>query len=155
MENLEKGFYNGKNDHTALWTTLQRLMPQWKDKEYTDFPRGRVLFDAMEEVFLVYSSQVIRSQRSSSAGASEKSSRPARTAFIRRATSNGGRPCARSCSKEIPCSFSASGSQTGFISQCSGGLTRWLSDWIPPLDVSMKAQPISMGKPPMQDASQS
>ena len=59
MENLEKGFYNGKNDHTALWTTLQRLMPQWKDKEYTDFPRGRVLFDAMEEVFLVYSSQVI------------------------------------------------------------------------------------------------
>ena len=35
---------------------LQRLLPQWKGKEYTDFPRGRVLFDSMEEVFLVYSS---------------------------------------------------------------------------------------------------
>jgi hypothetical protein len=35
------------------------------------------------------------------------------------------------------------------------GLTRWLSDWISPMDVLMKAQPISMGKPPMQDASQS
>ena len=30
-----------------------------KGVEYTDFPRGRVLFDAMEEVFLVYSSQAI------------------------------------------------------------------------------------------------
>ena len=56
---IHGGFYNGNNDHAALWTTLQRLVPQWKDKEYTDFPRGRVLFDAMEEVFLVYSSQAI------------------------------------------------------------------------------------------------
>jgi hypothetical protein len=53
------GFYSGKNDHAALWTTLQRLLPQWKGVEYTDYPRGRVLFDAMEEVFLVYSSQAI------------------------------------------------------------------------------------------------
>ena len=45
------------------------------------------------------SSKMIRSQRSSSAGASEKSSRPARTSFIRRATSNGGCPCTWSCSK--------------------------------------------------------
>jgi hypothetical protein len=42
-----------------LWTTLQRLMPQWKGKECTDFPRGRVLFDSMEEVFLVFSSRGI------------------------------------------------------------------------------------------------
>ena len=56
---IHGGFYNGKNDHAALWTMLQRLMPQWKGNEYTDFPRGRVLFDAMEEVFLVYSSQAI------------------------------------------------------------------------------------------------
>ena len=27
-----------------------------KGVEYTDYPRGRVLFDTMEEVFLVYSS---------------------------------------------------------------------------------------------------
>jgi hypothetical protein len=69
--------------------------------------------------------------------AMENSSRPVRTSFIRRATSNGGRPCARSCSKEIPCSFSASGSHTGCISQCKEGLTRWLSDWISPVDVSI------------------
>jgi len=25
---LDGGFYNGKNDHAALWTTLQRLLPQ-------------------------------------------------------------------------------------------------------------------------------
>ena len=56
---IHGGFYNGKNDHAALWTTLQRLMPQWKGLEYTDYPRGRVLFDSMEEVFLVYSSQAI------------------------------------------------------------------------------------------------
>jgi hypothetical protein len=53
------GFYSGKNDHATFWTTLQRLLPQWQGKEYTDFPRGRVLFDSMEEVFLVYSSQAI------------------------------------------------------------------------------------------------
>ena len=34
-------------------------MPQWKGKEYTDFPRGRVIYDSMEAVFLVYSSQAI------------------------------------------------------------------------------------------------
>ena len=28
---IHGGFYNGKNDHAALWTTLQRLLPQWKD----------------------------------------------------------------------------------------------------------------------------
>ena len=56
---IHGGFYNGKNDHATFWTTLQRLLPQWKDKEYTDFPRGRVLFHSTEEVFLVYSSQAI------------------------------------------------------------------------------------------------
>jgi hypothetical protein len=53
------GFYGGKSGHAALWTTLQRLVPQWQGKEYTDFPRGRVLFDSMEEVFLVYSSRLL------------------------------------------------------------------------------------------------
>jgi hypothetical protein len=47
------GFYSGNNDHATLWTTLQRPMPQWKGVEYTDYPRGRVLFDSKEEVFLV------------------------------------------------------------------------------------------------------
>jgi hypothetical protein len=53
------GFYNGKNDHATFWATLQRLLPQWKGVKYTDYPRGRVLFDSMEEVFLVYSSRGI------------------------------------------------------------------------------------------------
>jgi hypothetical protein len=53
------GFYNGKNDHATFWTTLQRLVPQWKGNEYTDFPRGRVLYDSVEDVFLVYSSRGI------------------------------------------------------------------------------------------------
>jgi hypothetical protein len=53
------GFYSGKNDHAAFWTTLQRLLPQWKGVDYTDYPRGRVLFDSMEEIFLVYSSRGI------------------------------------------------------------------------------------------------
>jgi hypothetical protein len=53
------GFYCGKNDHAVFWRTLQRLRPQWQGKEYTDFPRGRVLFDSMEAVFLVYSSRGI------------------------------------------------------------------------------------------------
>ena len=52
---IHGGFYNGKNDHAAFWTTLQRLLPQLKGLEYTDYPRGRVLFDSTEEVFLVYS----------------------------------------------------------------------------------------------------
>ena len=38
---------------------LQRLLPQWKGVEYTDYRRGRVLIHATEEVFLVYSSQAI------------------------------------------------------------------------------------------------
>jgi hypothetical protein len=42
-------YYSGKNNHATFWTTLQRLMPRWKGKEYTDFPRGRVLFDSVEE----------------------------------------------------------------------------------------------------------
>jgi hypothetical protein len=53
------GYYSGKNNHATFWTTLQRLMLRWKGKEYTDFPRGRVLFDSMEESFLVYSSRGI------------------------------------------------------------------------------------------------
>jgi hypothetical protein len=53
------GFYSGKNDHAVFWRTLQRLRPQWQGKEYTDFPRGRVLFNSMEAVFLVYSSRGI------------------------------------------------------------------------------------------------
>jgi hypothetical protein len=53
------GFYCGKNDHAVFWRTLQQLRPQWQGKEYTDFPRGRVLFDSMEAVFLVYSSRGI------------------------------------------------------------------------------------------------
>ena len=48
------GFYNGKNDHATFWTTLQRLLPQWKGLESTDYPRGRVLFDSMEEVSLSF-----------------------------------------------------------------------------------------------------
>jgi hypothetical protein len=56
---LHGGFYSGKNDHAVFWRTLQRLLPQWQGKDYTDFPRGRVLFDSMEAVFLVYSSQGI------------------------------------------------------------------------------------------------
>jgi len=38
---------------------LQRLLPQSKGLEYTDYPRGRVLFHSTEEVFLVYSPQAI------------------------------------------------------------------------------------------------
>jgi hypothetical protein len=53
------GFYNGKNDHATFWATLQRLLPQWKGVKYTDYPRGRVLYDSMEDVFLVYSSRGI------------------------------------------------------------------------------------------------
>ena len=57
------GFYSGKNDHATFWATLQRLMPQWKGNEYTDFPRGRVLFDSKDEAFLVYSSrEIVNSQ---------------------------------------------------------------------------------------------
>jgi hypothetical protein len=56
---LYGGFYSGKNDHAAFWTTLQRLLPQFKSKEYTDFQRGRVLYDSMEAIFLVYSSREI------------------------------------------------------------------------------------------------
>jgi hypothetical protein len=56
---LHGGFYSGKKDHAVFWRTLQRLRPQWQGKEYTDFPRGRVLFDSMEAVFLVYSSRGI------------------------------------------------------------------------------------------------
>jgi hypothetical protein len=43
---LHGGFYSGKNDHAVFWRTLQqRLRPQWQGQDYTDFPRGRVLFD--------------------------------------------------------------------------------------------------------------
>jgi hypothetical protein len=52
-------FYSGKNDHATFSATLQRLLPQWKGAEYTDYPRGRVLYDSMEDVFLVYSSRGI------------------------------------------------------------------------------------------------
>jgi hypothetical protein len=58
------GFYSGKNEHAAFWTMLQRILPRFKGKEYTDFPRGRVLFDSVEEVFLVYSSlRIVNSPR--------------------------------------------------------------------------------------------
>ena len=27
---LYGGFYSGRNDHATFWTTLQRIVPQWK-----------------------------------------------------------------------------------------------------------------------------
>jgi hypothetical protein len=46
------GFYNGKNDHATFWTTLQRLVPQWKDNEYTDFLRGAISFQNFSAINL-------------------------------------------------------------------------------------------------------
>jgi hypothetical protein len=56
---LRGGFYNGKNEHATFWATLQRFQPQWKCNDYTDFPRGRALFDSKDEIFLVYLSRGI------------------------------------------------------------------------------------------------
>jgi hypothetical protein len=49
------GFYCGKNDYAAFWTTLQRLLPRWKGKEYG--------LPARPGVFLVYSSRGIVNSR--------------------------------------------------------------------------------------------
>jgi len=56
---IRGGFYNGKNNHPTLWPILQRLQPQLKDAEYTDHPRGRVLYDSTEKIFRVYSARAI------------------------------------------------------------------------------------------------
>lgn len=51
------GFREGKNDHYAFFATLQRIMPKLRHAEYTDFPRGRVIYDANNGRFLCYGSK--------------------------------------------------------------------------------------------------
>jgi hypothetical protein len=52
---VDGNFYCGKNDYAAFWTTLQRLLPRWKGKEYG--------LPARPGVFLVYSSRGIVNSR--------------------------------------------------------------------------------------------
>ena len=51
------GFYNGNSDHHKLWTRVQRFLPKLRDSEYTDFPRGRVVYDKSKTNFMCYGSK--------------------------------------------------------------------------------------------------
>lgn len=39
------GLINSKYTHVDYWEILRRQLPELKDKEYEQLPRGRVIFD--------------------------------------------------------------------------------------------------------------
>jgi len=53
------GFYGGKSGHAALWTRCSGLCPNGRVRNIRTSHAARVLFDSMEEVFLVYSSRLL------------------------------------------------------------------------------------------------
>lgn len=52
-----EGFRDSPNDHVHFFRTLQRLHPELKYKEYTDHPRGRVIYDEERDRFVCYGSR--------------------------------------------------------------------------------------------------
>jgi len=53
----EVGFRAGPNDHFQFFATLQKLEPGLRHSEYTDAPRGRVIYDVTQQQFLCYGSK--------------------------------------------------------------------------------------------------
>lgn len=53
----EVGFRAGRNDHFQFFATLQKLMPELRGADYTDAPRGRVIYDVTQQQFLCYGSK--------------------------------------------------------------------------------------------------
>lgn len=51
------GFRDNPNDHVHFFRTLQRVKPSLKHTEYTDHPRGRVLYDEERDRFICYGSR--------------------------------------------------------------------------------------------------
>lgn len=51
------GFRDDPNDHVRFFRTLQRLVPDLQHDEYTDHPRGRVLYDEERDRFVCYGSR--------------------------------------------------------------------------------------------------
>jgi hypothetical protein len=52
-------FVNGPYDHDPYWATVQRTHVQLWDVEYFHVPRGRVLFNKVEDRFYVYLDKVL------------------------------------------------------------------------------------------------
>ncbi len=53
-EVLGDRFVNGLDDHFPFWTKIQKLRPEFRNYEYDDIPRGRVIFDMEKKIFMVY-----------------------------------------------------------------------------------------------------
>jgi hypothetical protein len=52
-------FINGKTDHVHFWHTLQKQHSELRVREYQEVPRGRVLFNKSEGMFLIYMDKVL------------------------------------------------------------------------------------------------
>ena len=50
------GWHEGKNDYFGFFKTLKRFMPELKNSDYIDFPRGRVLYNEQSQEFVCYAS---------------------------------------------------------------------------------------------------
>lgn len=48
------GFVNDPNSHVVFWNTVRRLRPEKKFMEYSDTPRGRVIFNSKTRLFTIY-----------------------------------------------------------------------------------------------------
>ncbi len=48
------GLIDSKYTHVDYWEILRRQLPELKDKEYEQLPRGRVIFDTNKNKAIIY-----------------------------------------------------------------------------------------------------
>ncbi len=57
------GLIDSKYTHVDYWEILRRQLPELKDREYEQLPRGRVIFDTNKNKAIIYINETLLKRR--------------------------------------------------------------------------------------------
>lgn len=57
------GLIDSKYTHVDYWEMLRRQLPELKDREYEQLPRGRVIFDTNKNKAIIYIDETLLKRR--------------------------------------------------------------------------------------------
>lgn len=57
------GLIDSKYTHVEYWEILRRQLPELKDREYEQLPRGRVIFDTNKNKAIIYLDETLLKRR--------------------------------------------------------------------------------------------
>ncbi|MCK4086624.1 hypothetical protein HCY58_06020 [Acinetobacter radioresistens] len=57
------GLIDSKYTHVDYWEILRRQLPELKDREYEQLPRGRVIFDTNKNKAIIYIDETLLKRR--------------------------------------------------------------------------------------------